>query len=996
MKRVACWKSQDAYAVVNPDADALDDFVFRAVHTDFPVQVSSGRAGSVRTVTAADFLASILQPRDHVLVPVVGDSGTGKSHLIRWLDLKLRGFSGVREVIYVPKAQTNLRDIIYSLVRRLPPKDQEPYLIALTTTGSASLTSEAQRTAILNQVHLALVNDQGGSSPSVTPDLEDFALHGLRAMFSDPHIRKILLIDNGFAAALAAHVFEKPEHYRPAEERREFRERDLPLQAGDLRKAAQETQDFLTWLMGATHADRSAVVGIVNRHIDWAISNCLNLSGDRLISLMLELRRHFRLCGQELVLLIEDFARLQGLDRALLQSILEQQPDLCVLRTVFASTGGFYESLEATIKTRVTFVVDMDAHALKDERELNYFVAHYMNAVRWGSSALREQWEDVQARAIDFDVPSKCDECSFKGECHPTFGAINGVGLYPFTAQAIEVMAERSEANYKTVFNPRAFLKLVVRPVVLSADALEAGSFPPPQLLAGLGGRLMPPAQLSRIKRDDAQHWERRIGVLELWGGTEDVINLNPMLHAAFDLPMLKGASATFDSRSVTTSPSNTSAPPTAPDSRLRELQEWQEGRTKLSTGTAQALRDAVFSAIEEFIDWDDAGLARASVCGRKGLFKPGQIGFHEQATQQSPNAIRLQIPARWDNEAERMRTTLALEGLLEVKSRGDWAFSDGVQKLACLLECLREWSQTLIEQCKASDILISGSTVSGLAFELRATLQALTNSSLTLTNDQEVLKAALVEAPATVPDFITQDLTELVNALRQVDAQSMEVIRTRYSAMKGGVPGEYIDASRLLPAAAGLRRRRFLPTERPSSGSAERREVVEPIRNVGKRIGDGLAAALLKEAAAREELKRRVDESLGERISQEAVLLCVQRVVDAAAILMVPGTPALLALKAKFEHANYGELVAALRSADSMKLDAPQLRSGVGQAGAIVDELVNMSTALIDRTSRELAGRLVAAGVEPGEKLRIAAVLQTDLEAISLQLQRYNDGNVS
>src|ERR1700692_3155421 len=114
MKRVACWNSEDVYAVINPDADALDDFVFRAIHTDFPVQIGSGRARSARSVSASVFLAAVLEPKDHVIVPVVGDSGTGKSHLVRWLDLQLRGSSDIREVIYVPKAQTNLRDIVHS------------------------------------------------------------------------------------------------------------------------------------------------------------------------------------------------------------------------------------------------------------------------------------------------------------------------------------------------------------------------------------------------------------------------------------------------------------------------------------------------------------------------------------------------------------------------------------------------------------------------------------------------------------------------------------------------------------------------------------------------------------------------------------------------------------------------------------------------------------------------------------------------------------------
>jgi hypothetical protein len=282
------------------------------------------------------------------------------------------------------------------------------------------------------------------------------------------------------------------------------------------------------------------------------------------------------------------------------------------------------------------------------------------------------------------------------------------------------------------------------------------------------------------------------------------------------------------------------------------------------------------------------------------------------------------------------------------------------------------------------------------VAFELRATLQALSKTTFPMTTDQEVLKAALVDLPLEPPDFITQDLTDIVSALRQVDSLMLEIIRTRFSAMKGGSPGEYMDAARLLPLASGLRRRRFLPLEHSGAGSSERRDLADPVRNVAKRVSDGLSAALAKEAAAREELKRRVDEALGERTSRDGVLQCIQRLIDAAGLLAVQGTPGLLALKGRFEKIAYVEFIAALRTADSTKLDVRQLRSGVGQAATIVDELIRMATALIERTASELTGRLVAAGVDPEEKVRVTVALKTDLEAISLQLQRYNDGNVS
>ena len=44
-------------------------------------------------------------------MPIIGESGTGKSHLVRWLHLRTAGPSG-RRVVYIPKYGTNLRRVI--------------------------------------------------------------------------------------------------------------------------------------------------------------------------------------------------------------------------------------------------------------------------------------------------------------------------------------------------------------------------------------------------------------------------------------------------------------------------------------------------------------------------------------------------------------------------------------------------------------------------------------------------------------------------------------------------------------------------------------------------------------------------------------------------------------------------------------------------------------------------------------------------------------------
>jgi hypothetical protein len=175
MRNFACWRADDAYAIINPDADALPDHVFRAVHTSVPVQIRDRYKGPATVVDPETLLKRFLAPRDHVLVPVVGQSGTGKSHLIRWMRIRLSS-TQTREVVFVPKAQTNLRDIVRSLADLLPRSEKEQLLGQLQGSGDGLNGSQAQRTAILNELHTGLQNDAGDPQSGIDGETESYLL----------------------------------------------------------------------------------------------------------------------------------------------------------------------------------------------------------------------------------------------------------------------------------------------------------------------------------------------------------------------------------------------------------------------------------------------------------------------------------------------------------------------------------------------------------------------------------------------------------------------------------------------------------------------------------------------------------------------------------------------------------------------------------------------------------------------------------------------------
>src|SRR5207249_1578887 len=71
------------------------------------------------------------------------------------------------------------------------------------------------------------------------------------------------------------------------------------------------------------------------------------------------------------------------------------------------------------------------------------------------------------------------------------------------------------------------------------ANALRRGAFPPPELLQRLGMSRLRAVVDQKMQRTDPTNYARRAVLVDLWTSADDVIDLDPVIHQAFDLPML-------------------------------------------------------------------------------------------------------------------------------------------------------------------------------------------------------------------------------------------------------------------------------------------------------------------------------------------------------------------------------------------------------------------------------------------------------------------------
>jgi hypothetical protein len=488
-----CWKAETVTATIPTEAATPSDEVLLATHSPLSIRREGARAGTgANQVTERDVLDEFLGSPPNagvVIAPVLGESGTGKSHLVRWVHATMPK-AEKRRIIYLPKTRTSLRDVVEELL-----KDQEGPVfdeIRGQVGLGASVPVEEMEHRILNELAEALRSraPQGSLEKKLVGD------DGLGLLFHDPLFRERMLRPGSFIHQRARHALEGRDP-DDTDVPLEFTHGELPMDIEDsarLDHAAVSTQKLFRRL--ATDGRmQSEAVRILNDVLDVALMKAANIGVGNISRAFMKLREE--LVGHEIILLIEDVALIQGVRRDLLDAIIETsivqgREKYATVRTLLAVTPGYYEQLPDTFRTRAEassprYVVDIElaADGAADSQFVD-FVSRYLNAARVGKDELESSMSATSTQI----PPNACDKCTVKDSCHKTFGTSEaGYGLYPYNRPAVEravrACADVDRNGEPARFNPRRVLARAVRDVLETAEvSVPRGEFPPGDLLA--------------------------------------------------------------------------------------------------------------------------------------------------------------------------------------------------------------------------------------------------------------------------------------------------------------------------------------------------------------------------------------------------------------------------------------------------------------------------------------------------------------------------------
>lgn len=437
---------------------------------------------SQRTLTEADLFQSLFdRSREGVLAAIVGDPGTGKSHLIQWLRLRCEHaietgeLAQVRTVL-IERRNGSLRDALQQLIEQLGEEFQEYLTPIKNAVQTISDGSARELLATKLYMELGALWTEKGRAPRTG------YLKNLQETCADRGFRTWLCRDSGA-------IHRNVERLIAASDVGE--RQDLPEFSGDdflpepkFRKdVTPHVSNLIDEFIDSPEL-RAQAAGHFNEVLPAALQQMSGLTATQLQAVFDSVRRELRKNDESLALFIEDISVAHGLDKEILNALEPQpRPDLCPLVAVVGMTNTGEGRLATNERERITHLVSIAGAvgAWQSNTEgIAAFTARYLNSLRMSE---HEVSSVATERRNGSDVgTSHCAGCPVESDCHKTFGAVNigavKVGMFPLTKDAPAQLLAALDGSADVRKNPRGFLEHVLRVLVADSEALQSGRFP--------------------------------------------------------------------------------------------------------------------------------------------------------------------------------------------------------------------------------------------------------------------------------------------------------------------------------------------------------------------------------------------------------------------------------------------------------------------------------------------------------------------------------------
>lgn len=613
----------------------------------------------------------------HQFIVVYGQSGTGKSHLIRWFEAMYKADQPDDEVVlFIRRSDNTLKGTIRQLLQK--PEVQEisnKDIIKRLANASAAVPEDKLKDMIYHNFIIEVNND----NDDYEIQLNNIKRKRLVAFLNNETIHDYMMESGGPIERIYSKVAENslmdPDtiaQFKPEDFLVSVDLYDAMNQAG-----ADPKADKMARALMANDAmeDAKKFSDYLNQFVSVVIQRCAGIEPGDFEQVFMEIRKELYRLGKHLTLFIEDITSFTGVDNALLNALIEDHNDrdLCRLSSIVGGTNAYInDCFRQNYRDRVTQYVYIPDDVF-EENGIFEFVGRYLNAMSLPTEVI-SQWVSTKALPGEYPVHEVTNGKDWEYVQIP-YG--KQLCLYPFSKNSIRYLYKNElTRGHQT---PRYIIRDIIEPVV--SDLLcNADNFPSIKYsLVNINTTLNFMVH-NQVK--DKKQADRVFRFMSIWGNNEAkqfthesvtyIAGLPTFVYEELGLPIIN-----LQETVVTPDPIPESVPepvleavpssglgPAVPQDKQKKLDDanvkltqWANGlpinltTTGGAEGTIRTAREDVGEFLLSAINWQAEGVSldnvskvKAAISGRASKYKLVAL---ENQTIGSGFYI---LPANWDS----------------------------------------------------------------------------------------------------------------------------------------------------------------------------------------------------------------------------------------------------------------------------------------------------------------------------------------------------------
>lgn len=478
MKWLDCADRMDQ-KIIKKDGTAVDNEYFMATHVPFRdlefIEFGDTESDPIHLNEEQIYEQYIVnRANKHQMIIVRGTNGTGKSHLICWLNNRFVNdkenyFPDKEKVIFLRRLGNTVRGAVQQMLDEGLVQDKELQdKFSAFCNAAESQSEEEFKTSIYTEYAKRVLTDTSGKP------FKSIICKNIAAFLYDSRVQDYLMRPEGpidrcyqlITAGAKTMVTDETEII--------FTNDDFVFPkdvAKDIKKnAAEEVKSFYLYDLRDDTSMITRLVSYLNHFTSAVMQSCANITSENARDLFVNLRKSLYKEGKGLTIFIEDFTSFSIVESELITALAVENggeySDLCRVTSVIGITDGYYDSFRDNFKDRVTKQIKVTEHSYGGDEFLLEMAARYLNAIYCTDDVIQDWYRNNQ---LSDTMPISGFKPEFKWDSI-VIGS-NEFTLYPFNRKSLLTLYDKLKNK-----SPRYYLTYVIQHFFAQfADGMEYG-----------------------------------------------------------------------------------------------------------------------------------------------------------------------------------------------------------------------------------------------------------------------------------------------------------------------------------------------------------------------------------------------------------------------------------------------------------------------------------------------------------------------------------------